>query len=496
MLRATGNHKENTHLDKMYDEKMIQRCKLSSAANLFLNSHNEYDDNEPVPLNHPTAPYYDGHNWKSAESVAKELEHHKQSAVDEYFRIKEQMEDSFQRIELGYKNAKRVDQNCKAKNIAQRGSVRATHYPAYLQTPFILNPTPNRVSPWPRGFENPQLSEHTGMLGLPVNNDHEDMDQGALHLEFIRANADSNGRNDQQYSPQDYHDHILEHSHNPNSPNGNKPLLESVALFLFNRLPQTMKRIRHEITKGTDDEKMMKAEILLSKLKNIFRRNQLKRKLIKTANKHAMKAQRLANLYIGYKKSASLREQIEQFEYIKERGGEGYLEVNHHLSAVPRYMDRELSGERLLGTGLSNGIGPGNGVKRKRMGSVWRNRDPYGFHSSLRIVSNASSDFQEEYVTKATYPPPNLIHTVDGGAERMAEESIPEDIDSDEIYSETSSDHTSPIDISSDETSLETKSDEWVTEEDKTMEDETMEDITMEDITMEDEQDEVKNGDE
>ncbi|TGO07814.1 hypothetical protein BTUL_0244g00110 [Botrytis tulipae] len=465
----------------MSAEKMIQRCQLSSAANLFLNSHDEYNYDEPLPMNHPTAPYYDGHNWKSAESVAKELERHKESAFDEYWRIREQMEDSLQRIELGYKNAKRADRKRKAKKIVKRGSARAVSYPAHLQTPFILNPTPNRVSPWPSRFENSHLSEHTGRLGLPVNHDHEDMNQGGLHLEFIRASADSSGRKDQQYSPRLYHDHILEYSNNSNSPGVNKPLLESVALFLFENLPQTMKRIHHEITKGTDDEKRMKAEIKLSKLKNIFRRNQLKRKRIKTANKSAAKAQKIANHYIAFKKSADLEEQIEQFEYIKNRG-EGYLEVNHHLSAVPGYMGHELSNERLQGTGLWNGMGPGNGVKRKRMGSVWRNRDPYGFHSSLRMVSNASSDFQEEYVTKATYHPPTWIHTVDGRAERMAEEPIPEDIDPDQIYSdETSSDQTSPVDISSDQTSLEKDSDEWVTEEDE---------------TIEDEQDEIKNGDE
>ncbi|KAF7891746.1 hypothetical protein EAF00_008048 [Botryotinia globosa] len=462
-------------------ERMIQRFRLSSTANLFLNSHYEYNYDEPLPMNHPTTPYYDGHNWKSAESVAKELEHFGESAFEDYWRIKDQMEESFKRIELGYKNARRADRRHKAKKIAQRGSARAVRYRAHLQSPFILNPTPNRVSPWPSRFENSQSSEHTGSLGLPVNHDYEDINQGGLYLEFIRASAGSNGRKDQQYTPQLYHDHILHYSHNYDSLGGNKPILQEVALFLFDKLPHTMKEIHREISKGTDDEKRMKAEIKLSKLKNIFRRNQLKRKRIKTAIKGAAKAQKMANVYVAFKKSGALREQIEQFEYIKKRGGEGYLEVNHHLTAVPGYMGRELSNERLQGTGLWSGIGPGNGVKRKRMGSVWRNRDSYGLHSSLRMVSNASSDFQEEYVTKATYPSPTWIHTVDGGAERMTEESIPEDINPDEIYSEISTDETSAIDISTDETSFKTNSDEWVTEEDK---------------TVEDKQDEVKNGDE
>ncbi|TGO33088.1 hypothetical protein BHYA_0267g00050 [Botrytis hyacinthi] len=434
-------------------QKMVQRCHLSSAANLFVNSHSEYDDDEPLSMNHPTAPYHDGHNWKSATSVATELENQKDSALENHWRIRAQMEYSFKRIELRCKKAKKVDQIRRARRLVQRGSARAANYPAYLQTPFILNPTPNRVSRWPSRFENSHLSEHTGRLGLPVNHGHEDMNQGGLHLETIRASADNNGRKDQEYSPQLYHDYILEHNHNPNSPGGIMPLLGSMALYLFDKLPHTMRSIQHVLSKGTEDEEKRKAEIKMCKLKNIFRRNQLKRKRISTADKSAKKAQIMANLYMSFKKSPLVREQIEQFEYIKKRGGEDYLEVNHHLSAVPGYMNHELHNERLQGTGMWSGIGPGNGVKRQRIGSVWHNHDPYGMHSSLRMVSNASSDFQEEYVTKTTYPPPTSIHTVDGGAEPMKEESIPEDTDSDETY-------------------FEADSDEWETEEDETMKDE------------------------
>lgn len=356
-----------------------------------------------------------------------------------------------------------MDRLPKTRDLVQRGSAKAIGFPAHLQTPFVLNPTSNRISEWPSRFENSHLSEHTGSLGLPVNHDDEDTNQSGLYLESIRASAISNGRKDQQYSPQLYHNYLL--GHNQDS---NMPLLGSMALYFVVKLPQTMRRIGNNIFNGTEEEKM-KAKNKLSRLQNIFRRNQLKRKPMITADRGAKKAQEEANIYRSFKKSKSLSEQMDQFECIKRRGGAGYLEINHHLSAVPGYMNSEVFHERLPCTGLWNAIGPGNGVKRERRGSVWRTHDPHGVHSSLRMVSNASSDFQEEYITKATYPLPTSIHTVDGGSERMREESIPKDEDSDE----TDADEKSPnqifqVDISSDDTCIETDNDEWETEDERT----------------------------
>ncbi|TGO62077.1 hypothetical protein BCON_0022g00150 [Botryotinia convoluta] len=458
----------------MADQKMIQRCQLSSAANCFLNSHRENDDAESISMNHPTAPYYDGHNWKSALSVATELEHHRISGGLNYRRIVTQMDDSVKRIGLGYKKAKKVDPTPKAQELVQRGSVRAGAVPAHLQTPFVLNPTPNRVSEWPSRFENSHLSEHTGRLGLPVDHDHGDMHQSGLYLGIIRVSADKKGRKDQRFSAEDYRDSMSQYIPNPNSPGGNGQLLNAMSIYLWDKVPKTMAEIHYEISKGTEEEKKKKkkAENRLSKLENIFRRNQLKRKRIVAADNSAKKAQKMATLHREFKKSEFLREKIEQFEYIKGRGGEGYLEISHHLSAVPGYMTHEFRTERLLGTGLWNGNGPGNGVKRERPGSVWRYHDPYGVHSSLRIVSNDSSGFQEKYVTKANYGPPTSIHTVDGSAEPLKQESDPEDIESDEIESDkTEPDETEPDETESDETYFETDSDGWEIEEDESVED-------------------------
>lgn len=57
---------------------------------------------EPVSMNDPTAPYYDGHNWKSAMSVSNELDRHTHSVVKDYWRIRAQMDDSLNRLDLGY----------------------------------------------------------------------------------------------------------------------------------------------------------------------------------------------------------------------------------------------------------------------------------------------------------------------------------------------------------------------------------------------------------
>ncbi|TGO23670.1 hypothetical protein BPAE_0125g00230 [Botrytis paeoniae] len=446
----------------MADQKMIQRCQLSSAANCFLNSHRENDDAESISMDHPTAPYYDGHNWKSALSVAKELERHRNSMFLECRRIETQIEDSVNRMDLGYRKAKKVDPTPKAQELIQRGSARACTVPAHLQTPFVLNPTPNRVSGWPSRFENSHLSEHTGRLGIPVDHDRRDIHWSGERLNIIRASAENKGRKNQRYSVQDYHGTILHYIHNPNRPGGNGLILNAMALYWWDKVPGTMEWINNELSKGIEKKKKKRAEKRSTELKNIFRRNQLKRKRIVAADKSAKKAQKLANLHREFKRSEFLRERIEQFEYIKKRGGEGYLEVNHHLSAVPRYMTHEFQNERLLGTGFWNGIGPSNGVKRERIGSVWRNHDPYGVHSSLRMVSNASSEFQEKYVTKASYGPPTSIHTVDGSAKPLEQESDPEDTDPDG----TKSDETD-----CDETYFETDFDGWKIEEDESMED-------------------------
>ncbi|KAF5870416.1 uncharacterized protein Bfra_009802 [Botrytis fragariae] len=416
----------------MADQKMIQRCQLSSAANCFLNSHRKNDNAKFLSMSNPTAPYYDGNNWKSAVSVATELERHSYSAVTDCRRVMAQIDDSFKRIDLGYGTAKKVDPTPEARKLIQRGSARATTIRAHLQTPFVLNPTPNRVSKWPSRYENSHLSEHTGRLGIPADRDRRDMHWSGERLNIIRASADNKGHKNQRYSPLDYYGTILHYMYSPNRPGENVLVLNAMALHWWDKVPDTMEGINNELSNGIENKKKEKAGKSLSKLEGIFRRNQLKRKRIVAADKGAKKAQRMANRHREFKKSEFLREQIERFEYVKERGGDGYLEVNHHLSAVPGYMYHEFKSERLLGTGLWNGIGPGNGARRERLGSVWRQHDLHGVYSSLRMVSNASSDFQEKYVTKATYGPSTSIHTVDDWAEPMEEESDPDDIYSDE----------------------------------------------------------------
>ncbi|KAF7890876.1 uncharacterized protein EAF01_010685 [Botrytis porri] len=434
---------------------MIQRCQLSSAANCFLNSHREDNDAERISMDRPTAPYYDGHNWKSTVSVAMELERHRYSMLLDFHRIGTQMEDSIDRLYLGCKKAKKVDTVPQTRWLVQRGTVKADKIPAHLQTPFVLNPTPSRVSEWPRHFENSHLSEHTGRLGLPLDQDHVDVHWSRERLKTLRASAEEKGRKDQRISVQDYHDTVSLYIHNPKSPGGNGPMLKETTLYWWDKVPQTMAAIDYEIFNGTDEEKK-KAETKLTELENLFRRNQLKRKQISGADGRARKAQKMANLHREFKRSGSVRDKIEDFEHIKERGGEGYLAVSHHLSAVPGYMIYDFQNERQLGTGLWNSIGPGNGVKRARSSPVWRIHDPYGAHSSLRLVSNASSEFQEKYVTKATYSPPTSIHTVDGSAEPLQQESDPEDT----YLDWTQSDETNSDETVCDEIYLETDSDE------------------------------------
>ncbi|KAF7891129.1 uncharacterized protein EAF02_001454 [Botrytis sinoallii] len=456
----------------MADQKMIQRCQLSSAANCFLNSHREDDDTSSVSMKHPTAAYYDGHNWKSATSVARELEHQRHFVFKEIQRMETQIRDSVERIHLGYPKARKVDPTPKKQEIAQRGSARAANVRAHSQTPFILNPGPTRYSEWPSRFENSHLSEHTGRLGIPVYHEHRDVQWSGEYLKMMRVGAHDKGRIDQRYSVQNYYEHVLDNIHTLDRSRGNGFVLNEMALYWSQKLPRTMAAINDAFLHGTNDKRMRKAQNTLSNLKNIYKRNQLKRKRVSGANRGAKKAQRMANLLGELKKSPFLREQIEQFEYIKERGGDAYLEVKHHLSAVPGYMSHEFKNERLPVNGLWNGIGTGNGVKRERTGSVWSSYDPYGVCSSLRMVSNASSDFQEEYVTKATYGPPTSIHTVDNAAEPMEEESDPDETNLDESdVEDTYSDQTYSDETSSDEDFFPMDLDRPETEESETMED-------------------------
>ncbi|KAF7950377.1 hypothetical protein EAE96_007664 [Botrytis aclada] len=434
---------------------MIRRCQLSSAANAFLNTHFDGVDAESLSNNPATVPYYDGYNWKSSQSAATELWGHGHSAHLDYKRIETQMKDSYERLDLGYENARRVDPPPKKQELVQRGTYKASDVPACSQTPFVLNPISNRLSKFPSRFENSHLSEHTGRLGLPVDHDHGDTRQSGEQLEILRLAAHDKGRKDLGLSVKEYKDHLSRYIPNPDSPGGNGALCNEISLRLWEKVPVTMSGIHYELDNGTDEEEKQKAANKLSKLESVLRRNQFKRKLILTAERGAARAQKMAHLQREFK-SAFLRRKIEHFEYIKEKGGEGYLKVEHHLTAVPGYMFHEFKLDRLQGTGLWNAIGPDNGVKRVRPGSEWRRRDPKGAQSSLRMVSNASSGFQAEYVKKKSYGPPTSMRTVDTSDEPMKQEPDPIDTDSDEQRS--------------DETDFESGSDEWGSEDDESTE--------------------------
>lgn len=80
-------------------------------------------------------------------------------------------------------------------------------------------------------------------------------------------------------------------------------------------------------------------------------------------------------------------------EKLAERGERKIIiDVSHSLRAIPCYVDFDFKQDRALGTGLSNSIGAGDRVKRKRFGFRF---DPNGRKSSLRLVTNARDDTDE-----------------------------------------------------------------------------------------------------
>lgn len=58
---------------------------------------------ESFGRDHPQAPYYAGRNWKSAMSAATELDEHRKMTIQEYQRVRVQIEDSINRIDLCHK---------------------------------------------------------------------------------------------------------------------------------------------------------------------------------------------------------------------------------------------------------------------------------------------------------------------------------------------------------------------------------------------------------
>ncbi|KAK6598906.1 hypothetical protein H4I96_08110 [Botrytis cinerea] len=402
----------------MGDQKMIQRCQLSSAANCFLNSCFVQDNNKSFGRDHPQAPYYAGRNWKSAMSAATELDEHRKMTIQEYQRVRVQIEDSINRIDLCHKKAEKVKLELKEKEPVQRGSTGALSARAHLQTPLVLNSTSDSFPiELPRLAENSHLSEHTGSLELPLH--RKSKARSALHLRTQRTRivaTVTNERGAPRFSAEYYNN--------------------------------TLTEIQAKILNGTEEERK-EAKNEISEMNTRHQRELTKRKMIIRAQMSAMKAQGVAAHLLEFKTTDPFLKTVSQFEEIKERGGEDYLRIKHHLSAVPKYVAYEFRNERQIGTGLWNAIGPGNGVKRARPGSMWREHDPRGMHSSLRMVSNASGDFQEEYVTKASSGPPTSIHPVDDLPVPLEEELDTEESES--AYYDSDSDDSDSDDSDSDD---------------------------------------------
>ncbi|TEY86459.1 hypothetical protein BOTCAL_0008g00330 [Botryotinia calthae] len=419
----------------MADQKIIQRCQLSSTANCFLNCPLVQNNNEPIPRGHPTAPYYAGQNWKSAMSAATELDERNKIMTREHQRVRAQIEDSINIIDLCHKKAEKVKPECKKKELVQRGSAAARSVPAHLQTPFVPNPTPNPfATELPGLIGDSNLSEHTGSLELPLHRKTEA--RSALYLHMQRISFITNECKTSRFSAEHYNKCMSNYEFpNPDSPDKNGTLFNKMLLFLSDTSPTTLTEIQAKILNGTEEEKK-NAKIELSEMDNTYRRERTTTKSIIRAEIYATRARHAAARLVESKTTNSFRETISQFEDIKERGGEAYLKIKHHLSAVPEYVTYEFRNERQMGTGLWNAIGPGNGVKRGRPGSMWRENDLRGMHSSLRMVSNASSDFQEEYVTKASSGPPTSIHPVDDLPELLEEESNTEESNTGETESD------------------------------------------------------------
>ncbi|KAK8904152.1 hypothetical protein QC760_007583 [Botrytis cinerea] len=435
----------------MGDQKMIQRCQLSSAANCFLNSCFVQDNNKSFGRDHPQAPYYAGRNWKSAMSAATELDEHRKMTIQEYQRVRVQIEDSINRIDLCHKKAEKVKLELKEKEPVQRGSTGALSARAHLQTPLVLNSTSDSFPiELPRLAENSHLSEHTGSLELPLH--RKSKARSALHLRTQRTRivaTVTNERGAPRFSAEYYNKCVSHYEFpNPDSPSPNGRLFNALFLFLSDAMPAPLTEIQAKILNGTEEERK-EAKNEISEMNTRHQRELTKRKMIIRAQMSAMKAQGVAAHLLEFKTTDPFLKTVSQFEEIKERGGEDYLRIKHHLSAVPKYVAYEFRNERQIGTGLWNAIGPGNGVKRARPGSMWREHDPRGMHSSLRMVSNASGDFQEEYVTKASSGPPTSIHPVDDLPVPLEEELDTEESES--AYYDSDSDDSDSDDSDSDD---------------------------------------------
>ncbi|QSZ36309.1 hypothetical protein DSL72_007435 [Monilinia vaccinii-corymbosi] len=82
---------------------------------------------------------------------------------------------------------------------------------------------------------------------------------------------------------------------------------------------------------------------------------------------------------------------------------------NHRMSAVPWYMAYEFRKTRkYLGTGLSNGVGAGDGLERNRTSFP---DDPLGEKSTLRMELFADSTSNPEYRKKTGYGSVNSIES-------------------------------------------------------------------------------------
>ncbi|KAF7861861.1 hypothetical protein EAF04_007743 [Stromatinia cepivora] len=455
---------------------MVQRSRLSSAANHFLNGPhkcaykyvgNWYDAyeleeaspyapwlNSPVPPA-PTIPYLGDSDWKSAKSAAVELERCEKFELAELRRLDEQLRWSYGklargdidditttdllppsiRLRLMRKGDMAGENDCangqtprdpSQSNLTSGTCRKINRAP---RTPLPSAPTPQKYK-WlvRRLYENRPLSHHSGALSeLKLK---LDIAQNMTHDkpgEILRDMREIINMKVILFCPQ----------RRPITVGNNISMKEKD----LRDTKADIQRI-NGMTRGGPDGQSLRSVADLEEQKDRDNDLRCKVSIKNTVNGKVEEAARSADARRAHKSSHCVRTMDQYFNHLKESGGADFLKkAKHCLSAMPWYMRCNSRRERVLGTGLSNSIGAGNGVKRKRSGFEY---DPDGEKSSLRMVTNVRGSVDEcLYVIKTGYGLATSIRSVDDefdesneSIEDESEESVEDPSDEDEDQKE------------------------------------------------------------